>query len=78
VGRTGSALDNAAAEAFYSTLEFELLRRYHFITRAQARQTVANWIDEYNTVRRHSTNGMLNPVAHERARAQGNAKRKAA
>jgi putative transposase len=78
MGRTGSALDNAAAEAFHSTLEFDLLRRYHFITRAQARQTVANWIDEYNTVRRHSTNGMLSPVAYEHARAQGNAKRKAA
>jgi hypothetical protein len=27
MGRTGSALDNAAAEAFNSTLEFELLGR---------------------------------------------------
>ena len=69
---------NAAAEAFHSTLEFELLRRYHFTTRTQARQTVANWIDEYNTVRRHSTNGMLSPVACERARAQANAERMAA
>jgi putative transposase len=27
---------------------------------------VAAWIDEYNTDRRHSTNGMLSPVDYER------------
>jgi transposase InsO family protein len=82
MGRTGSALDNAVAEAFNSTLEFELLRHSHFSTREQARQAVAAWIDEYNTVRRHSTNGMLSPVDYERARAQAdtpaNADREAA
>ncbi|MGH3997690.1 MAG: IS3 family transposase [Pseudonocardiaceae bacterium] len=70
MGRTGSALDNAAAEAFNSTLEFELLRGNHFGTREQARRAVADWIDEYNTVWRHSTNGMLSPLDYERARAQ--------
>jgi transposase InsO family protein len=65
MGRTGSALDNAAAESFNSTLEWELLRQRHFATRAQARRAVAAWIDEYNTDRRHSTNGMLSPVAYE-------------
>ena len=69
MGRTGSALDNAAAESFNSTLEFELLRRRRFATREQARRAVAGWIDEYNTVRRHSTNGMLSPVDYERAHA---------
>ena len=66
MGRTGSALDNAAAESFNSTVEFELLRGNHFATREQARRAVAGWIDEYNTVRRHSTNQMLSPVAYER------------
>jgi putative transposase len=70
MGRTGSALDNAVAEAFNSTVEFELLRDRHFATRKQARRAVADWIDEYNTVRRHSTNGMLCPVDYERSRAQ--------
>jgi putative transposase len=65
MGRTGSALDNAVAESFNSTLEFELLAGRHFTTRAQARAAVAAWIEEYNTVRRHSTNGMLPPVAYE-------------
>jgi transposase InsO family protein len=69
MGRTGSALDNAVAEAFNSTLEWELLRQRRFATREQARRAVAAWIDEYNTVRRHSTNGMLPPVAYEAAHA---------
>jgi transposase InsO family protein len=69
MGRTGSALDNAVAEAFNSTLEFELLRQHHFATREQARRAVAAWLDEYNTVRRHSTNHMLSPVDYERAQA---------
>jgi hypothetical protein len=30
---------------------------------------VAAWIDEYNTERRHCTNGMLSPVAYEHAHA---------
>lgn len=70
MGRTGSALDNAVSEAFHSTVEFELLRASHFATREQARRAVAAWIDEYNTVRRHSTAGMLCPVDYERSRAQ--------
>jgi putative transposase len=62
MGRTGSALDNAAAESFNSTLEWELLCRSHFHTCEQARREVAAWIDDCNTCRRHSTNGMLSPV----------------
>ena len=69
MGRTGSALDNAVAESFNSTLEFELLSRQHFSTREQARRAVAGWIDEYNTVRRHSTDDMLSPVDYERRQA---------
>jgi transposase InsO family protein len=46
-GRVGSALDNAAAESFFSTLEFELLSRRRFGTRAEARRAVARWIDKF-------------------------------
>ena len=67
MGRTGSALDNAFSESFNSTLEFELLSRHHFDTREQARRAVAEFIDEYNTDRRHSTNSMLSPVDYEQA-----------
>jgi putative transposase len=67
MGRPGSALDNAVIESWHSTVEFELRRLEHFATRAQARVRVAAWIEEYNTVRRHSACGMMSPVAWELA-----------
>ena len=67
MGRVGSALDNAAAESFFSTLEHELLSRRHFTTKEQARREIAVWIDRYNRVRRHSTIGMRSPVDYELA-----------
>src|SRR3954468_22691561 len=66
MGRVGSCLD-AAIESWHSTLEFELRRLEHFTTRAQARQAVAAWIEDYNHDRRHSALGMLCPVAYEQA-----------
>jgi putative transposase len=69
MGRTGSALDNAAAESWHSTLEFELLRQTHFATRVQARQAVAGYIEEYNLERRHSTCAMQPPIAYEHIQA---------
>ena len=71
MGRPGSALDNAVIESWHSTLEFELRRIEHFATRAAARAAVAAWIEDYNYPRRHSSLGMLSPVAYERALAAG-------
>jgi putative transposase len=66
MGRVGSALDNAASESFFSTLEFEVLAKNHFETKAEARAVVANWIDRfYNRVRRHSYCGERSPVDFE-------------
>jgi putative transposase len=65
MGRTGSALDNAAAESFNSTIEFELLREHRFATKAEARAAVAEFIEEYNTTRLHSTLGMVSPIEYE-------------
>jgi putative transposase len=65
MGRVGSALDNAAAESFNSTLEWELLSRCHFATKYQARRDVAAFIDRYNRLRRHSTCEMRSPVDYE-------------
>ena len=73
MGRVGSALDNAAAESFNSTLEHELLSRRHFATKAQARREVAAYIDAYNHQRRHSSAQMMPPVAYERFLAQRDA-----
>lgn len=47
-GRIGSALDNAAAESFFSTPEHERLSRRTYATKAEARADVARWIDGYD------------------------------
>jgi transposase InsO family protein len=65
MGRVGSALDNAAAESFNSTLEHELLSRRRFATKDHARREVAAFIDNYNHRRRHSSCEMMPPVAYE-------------
>lgn len=65
MGRVGSAYDNAVVESWHSTLEFELLSRQRFATKAEARKEVARYIDRYNTTRRHSSCQMLPPVAYE-------------
>jgi putative transposase len=65
MGRTGSCLDNAAAESFFSTLEHELLCRITFQTKEEARRRVAAWIDNYNRRRRHSICGMKSPIDYE-------------
>ena len=70
MGRVGSCFDNAAAESFNSTLEFELLSRRRFETKAKARRAVATFIDRYNTTRRHSSCEMKSPVDFEAILAQ--------
>ena len=70
MGRVGCALDNAAAESFFSTLQHELISRRRWRTRDQARRDIAAWIDTwYNTNRLHSTNNMTSPTDHELANA---------
>lgn len=66
MGRVGSCFDNAAAESFFSTLEWEVLSRHHFATREQARQVVTAWAyDFYNQRRRHSSAAMMSPIDYE-------------
>ena len=70
MGRVGSCFDNAAAEAFFSTLEHEVLSRHHFTTKAQARQVVVAWCqDFYNRRRRHSSAALMSPIQYERLAA---------
>ncbi|WP_433476417.1 IS3 family transposase [Spirillospora sp. CA-142024] len=71
MGRVGCALDNAAAEAFNSTLKVEFVHRHRLATRAEARIKVATWIaDFYNTSRRHSANDGLAPITYEQQMAE--------
>ena len=66
MGRVGCALDNAAAEAFNSTLKVEFAHRQTFKTRAEARIKISTWIaDFYNPTRRHTANDGLAPTTFE-------------
>lgn len=70
MGRVGSCFDNAAAEAFFSTLEWEVLSRHEFTDPDHAQRVVADWCFEfYNTKRRHSSAAMMTPVSFETAAA---------
>lgn len=64
--RIGSCFDNSVAEAWCSTLEWEVLRRHHVKTKDQARLVISVWVHEFcNARRRHSTIGMIPPVVFE-------------
>jgi putative transposase len=66
MGRVGSCFDNAAAESFFSTLEWEVLSRHHFRTRDEAREVITRWVcDFYNKARIHSSCGMKSPIDYE-------------
>ena len=66
MGARGCALDNAVVEAFFATLECELLDRRTFRRRDQARLDVFEFIEGfYNPRRRHSALGYLSPERFE-------------
>ena len=64
-GRTGSSLDNAVAESLWATLKRELVSRYRFASRADARRAIIAWINHYNAVRLHSSLGNVPPIEWE-------------
>jgi transposase InsO family protein len=74
MGRVGSCFDNAAAEAFFSTLEWEVLSRHDFTDPDHARAVVIDWCyGFYNHQRRHSTVNMMSPINYETASVQPDA-----
>jgi putative transposase len=67
MGAVGTAYDNAVAESFFSRLKCELTHRVRFVTRAQARSSIFEFIEVfYNRQRRHSTIGMVSPAEFQR------------
>ncbi len=64
-GRVATCFDNSVAESFWSSLKRELVHRYRFATRADAKAAITAWIKRYNVVRLHSTLGYVPPVEWE-------------
>ncbi len=63
---TGNGYDNAVAESFFATLEFELVMKHDWHTRAEARRAIFRYIEIwYNRKRRHSTLGYVSPAEYE-------------
>jgi putative transposase len=70
MGRKGDAYDNALCEAFFATLNREVLRRCRFRTREEARSVLFAYLEGfYNRRRRHSALGYLSPEEFERRRS---------
>ena len=62
----GDCYDNAVAESFFATLEFELIMQHDWHTRAEARRAIFRYIETwYNRKRRHSTLGYVSPAEYE-------------
>ena len=65
MSRRGNCHDNAAMEAFFSTLKFEVGERFE--TAGHAKRELFDFIELfYNQKRRHSTIGQISPAEFER------------
>jgi transposase InsO family protein len=68
MSRRANCWDNAPMESFFASLKKELTRGENFVTRAEARAELFEYIEVfYNRLRRHSSLGYLSPAEYERA-----------
>lgn len=66
MSRKGECLDNAVAESFFGSLKNELVHHQDYWTRAQAKQSIFEYIEVfYNRQRRHATLGYMTPAECE-------------
>jgi len=66
MSRKGNCYDNAVAESFFHTLKTEHVYDYRYKTRAEAIQSIFEYIEMfYNRQRRHSALGYRTPVSFE-------------
>jgi transposase InsO family protein len=68
MSRKGDCWDNAPVESFFGTLKQELVFHERYTTRAQARQSIFEYIERfYNRRRRYSSLGYMTPTSFEEA-----------
>ena len=66
MSRKGNCWDNAVAESFFATLEWELIEDADWHTREEARRAISEYIEIwYNRKRRHSSLGGKPPAEYE-------------
>jgi len=66
MSRKGDCWDNAVSESFFHSLKTELVHHERFKTRAEANQSIFEYIEVfYNRQRLHSTNDYMSPVNYE-------------
>ena len=69
MSRKANCYDNAAMEAFWSTLKWELIYRRAFEDAAEVRQAIFDYIEVfYNRQRLHSSLGYQTPADYECAK----------
>ena len=67
LGTVGDAFDNAVVESFWGRMQTELLNRTKWRTRTELSTEIFDWIEVfYNRARRHSSLGMISPIAYEK------------
>jgi putative transposase len=68
MSRRGNRYDNAVVESFFSSRKKERIRNKIYMTRAQARAYIFDYINVfYNRKRRHSKLGLMSPADYEQA-----------
>lgn len=66
MSKKGDCYDNAMMESFFSSLKTECVHRQAYQSRAEAKQSIFEWIEVfYNRQRRHSSLGYRSPVVYE-------------
>jgi putative transposase len=66
MSRKGDCWDNAVAESFFATLEWEFLSQHDWPTRDDARRAIFQYSELwYNRKRRHSTLDYMSPARYE-------------
>jgi transposase InsO family protein len=68
MSRRADCWDNAPMESFFASLKKELVHDADFVTWAEARAAIVEYIEVfYNTRRRHSSLGYVSPAEYEQA-----------